>query len=233
MRVIPALLCLAVLALVFAAWFGTEGSGLPAMAPASLLEGPGPLLEPAPRVTEPVVDGPDRPALLPRTMVSVASVGSSDGSQSVGTDPLGDAPDQPVAEPRTSLELKQAQEILLLEHKLHWMQLDLDLCGAGSYGAVGRWLAALPPEESERWRTTEAELLQEMVLCLEDYPVQLLHTEALWMMERIRKDDWLDWGPFPEQAIVLFLGPERLKRELTEEQLAPLREYWSEEGYFD
>lgn len=68
---------------------------------------------------------------------------------------------------------------------------------------------------------------------LREFPVFLLPGEATWIVERTAADDWGLYGQSCQEAVILFLGPDRLVAELPETRLAELRAEWAEEAYFD
>ena len=132
-------------------------------------------------------------------------------------------PDAPSAE---LVELRR--EVGRLQKRIDWLETELDLCGSEvTQGPVGRWLAALRPEERP-----DAKTLRMVSAYLKPYPVELSAAEGLWVAERIRLDDWKTHAATIDEALVLFLGPARLAAELPKDQVAALREDWSEEGFF-
>lgn len=155
-------------------------------------------------------------------------------------EPLPEAPEEVVREsisipeeapplPPTAPTIELRTEILRLEKRITWLEIELDLCGSEvTQGPIGRWLQSLLLYERPDGRTLR--LLSEY---LRAYPVELQPAEGLWVAERILEDDWELWGPTIDEAIILFLGPTRLVAELSEDRLQELREFWAEEGYFD
>lgn len=119
-------------------------------------------------------------------------------------------------------------EVKRLERRVAWLETELDLCGSEvTQGPVGRWLAMLRPEERPG-RTT----LHRVAEYLRPYPVELSIEEGLWIADRIESDDWRMYGPTIDEALITFLGPIRLSRDLPEDALRSLREEWAEEGFF-
>lgn len=97
----------------------------------------------------------------------------------------------------------------------------------GPNGPIGSWMEFLPAADLPA--TEDLVLMSEY---MRDYPVTLAPYEGAWLFERMAKEDWLDWGPTIDEAIILYLGPERLRQELTPEQFVALASEWEEEGYF-
>jgi hypothetical protein len=146
--------------------------------------------------------------------------GASGPLQVTPPDPFGPARD---GEPgRDALE----RELAGRGRRIAELELELDLCSGGADSAIGRWLATLPPEQSLRWRKAEPELLRRLGSLLVDFPILLYDSEVEWLMDRVRRGEW------DQDEVVLFLGPERLKRELDHERLAALRR-WDAQGYLD
>lgn len=118
-------------------------------------------------------------------------------------------------------------EIVRLKKRVKWLEHELAVAGSTRGGPVGRWLAELP-EDLRPGEDTVRRLAEHM----EAYPVELSEQEGLWVSERIEAKDWKNWGPTIDEALIVYLGPDRLVRELPEEALASLREEWREEGLF-
>lgn len=80
-------------------------------------------------------------------------------------------------------------------------------------GQIGQWAALLPPAAlpDEHTRLVMASLLH-------DYPVELQPEEGLWLAERVQADDWYAWGPSIDEAIVAFLGAERIAQARAEQE---------------
>jgi hypothetical protein len=94
-------------------------------------------------------------------------------------------------------------------------------------GQVAEWAAKLespPPWEDQH----------NMATLLHDYPVDLSVEDGLWLLERIRKRDWVPgWGQSLDEAIILHFTPERIAASCSPAELKALREEWAEDGYFD
>lgn len=128
----------------------------------------------------------------------------------------------PTADPALLVELNR------LRKRIEWLETELQLCGSKvTTGPVGEWLRLI--REDER---PDGPTLRLMADYLRPYPVRLDVSEGLWLQERIREGDWKNWGPTIDEAIISFLGPQRIAREVDPERLASLREDWKEEGYF-
>jgi hypothetical protein len=138
-------------------------------------------------------------------------------------------PTAPAADPFAPSEVEDLQrQIKTLELRLSWLEVELALCGSEvTQGPIGRWLATL--QETER---PERETLKQLAWLLAPYPVDITREEGLWLTERITLNDWATWGASIDEAIILFLGPDRLARELPIERVTQLRADWQEEGYF-
>lgn len=115
-----------------------------------------------------------------------------------------------------------------LHRRLAWLETELALCGSEvTQGPTGRWLASLLPEERP-----PAEAIRFVAGILREYPVEVTSAEGLWIVERFKLDDWGDWGPTADEAIIQYLGPARIGAQVPRERLEELRAEWSEEGYF-
>jgi len=114
-------------------------------------------------------------------------------------------------------------------NRVRWLETELALCGSGlTQGSLGRWLSLLRPEE----RPSE-QVLRRLGGYLKPYEgVVLAPYEGLWLAERTVEDDWLSYGPTIDEAIISYLGPQRLAQEVEAEQLELLSLLWAEEGYF-
>jgi hypothetical protein len=53
--------------------------------------------------------------------------------------------------------------------------------------------------------------------------VRLSTAEGLWLVDRINKHDWRDWGPTADEAIIRLLTPARLVKEVRSDKYAELR----------
>lgn len=94
-------------------------------------------------------------------------------------------------------------------------------------GTVGDWLVMV--EEDQR---PPLAILRGMPIVLEDYPVQLSLEEGQWVAARIELRDWSNWGPTADEAIIEYLGPERLAAELPDQALERLQETFRETDLF-
>lgn len=120
------------------------------------------------------------------------------------------------------------EENARLRLELHALRVSDALNRAeGSTGPIGEWA-----------RTANVDVLPSldtMLLASEylaDYPVRLAYHEGLWLFARMERDDWLDWGPTVDEALILYLGPQRIAAEVEPEHLAKLAAEWEAEGYF-
>jgi len=131
---------------------------------------------------------------------------------------------------RVSAELvKVRAEKKALEKRAAWLETELQLCGSEvTTGPMGRWLASLQPEERPATPT-----LRVMADVLRPYPVELTAADGLWVAERIEAKDWLEWGESADEAIIAFLGPNRIAAEVPPDALERLRQEWAAEGLFD
>lgn len=84
-------------------------------------------------------------------------------------------------------------------------------------GPVNLWLATIRPDEEP-----DAKTLKMMAEYMASYPITLRTEEGLWLAERIKKDDWLQWGPTIDEAMQTYFGVERLRGEMTREQFSDL-----------
>lgn len=84
-------------------------------------------------------------------------------------------------------------------------------------GPVRNWLATIRPTEQP-----DPQTLRTMAEYMASYPITLRLEDGLWLAERIEKDDWKQWGPTIDEAMVNYFGEDRLRRELTAEQFADL-----------
>lgn len=115
-----------------------------------------------------------------------------------------------------------------LRARVRWLETELALCGSTiTETTVGSWLQTVNVEERPDERT-----IRRMAEMLDDYPVTLLPWEGLWLAERVTEQDWKEWGPTIDEAIILYLGAARIASEVTAERLQALQEDWLEEGYF-
>lgn len=129
----------------------------------------------------------------------------------------------------TSELLELRREVARLRARVEWLEVELDLCGSEvTKGPVARWLANVA--EADRPTLAERRTMAEI---LAGYPVELTTSEGLWVLERIRAKDWKTYGPTIDEALILFLGPARLMRELDPVRADALRAEWTGEGYFD
>lgn len=105
-------------------------------------------------------------------------------------------------------------ELARLQQRNAWLEEELLICGTGiTQGPVGRWLSLL--QDFER---PPAEVLRSMHRYLAPFPVELTVAEGLWLRERIEQEDWKAWGATIDEALISFLGVERLRRELEPEK---------------
>lgn len=124
---------------------------------------------------------------------------------------------------------QHGSELEALRTRIRWLEVELVACNATAVDVpLGRWILSLPAAQRPDART-----LHLMSEYLEPYPLVPLPDEWLWLAERTRLDDWDDWGPTIDEAIILFLGADRIAREVSPDALAVLRDEWSEEGYFN
>lgn len=129
----------------------------------------------------------------------------------------------------TSELLELRREVSRLRARVEWLEIELELCGSEvTKGPVARWLATI--DEAERPTVDERRRMAE---ALARYPVELTPSEGLWILERIRAKDWKTYGPTVDEALILFLGPARLMRELDPVSADALRAEWAGDGYFD
>lgn len=113
-----------------------------------------------------------------------------------------------------------------LQQKNHWLETRLALCQDGISGPVDVWLDTLLPSERGYVTARDVRVMRNL---LAEYPVELTALEGLWIVERIRQDDWF---PTIDEALIEFLGPARIASSCTQDQLAALRDEWFDEGYF-
>lgn len=160
-----------------------------------------------------------RPAELPDAVrVAVAS----DFNQEIAL---------PIVQPEpitTAARTKLERDRLVFQLEARVKYLEARLAGVGVWESPAtRWLEALGPDEQPEPATVIT--LSEY---LAPYPVELTPQEGRWVLGRILADDWLAWGPTIDEALILYLSPERLIAELPAPAIASLRTEWREEGYF-
>ncbi len=110
---------------------------------------------------------------------------------------------------RTRIEELEAQLTSL--HTLRFLTRQLEEQAAlEPEGQIGLWAASVAPGAlpDEHTRLVMASMLH-------DYPVELQAEEGLWLAERIRVQDWHLWGPSVDEAIIAFLGAERIAQART------------------
>lgn len=100
-------------------------------------------------------------------------------------------------------------EVERLRTQVRALQAELSLHA----GPVSRWLAMVLP--AERPEPAIAKIMAEY---LQSFPVELRDYEGWWLAERIKRNDWKNWGPTIDEAIFGYLGESRLRNELTPEQ---------------
>jgi hypothetical protein len=105
------------------------------------------------------------------------------------------------------------EEIVKLKARIRY----LEDCLLVPEGPVSRWKATLRPLE-----VPDGQTMRLMADLLADYPIVLQHEEGLWLVERIKHDDWKQWGGTIDEAIITYLGVKRLQAELTPEQFAKI-----------
>jgi hypothetical protein len=76
------------------------------------------------------------------------------------------------------------------------------------------------------------EVISKMEDALANYTVTLASHEGLWLAERFKQNDWRVHGPTVDEVIILYLGPQRILREVPQSVGDALRVEWAEEGYF-
>lgn len=138
-------------------------------------------------------------------------------------------PDDPdLAAMRTELES--------LRNEIHRLKCELEQCRMPAEASACRDLARKFDEcrfaeitpIGALIRVPEYEELsekdrREVQYTLDDYPVLLQAGEAAWIAERWRQDDWHMYGRNVREALILFLGPARVAREMPPDKLAELR----------
>lgn len=76
---------------------------------------------------------------------------------------------------------------------------------------------------------TDPAVRQTMKAWLEVFPIILRSGEASWLAERAIANDYGKYGEHSEEAVILFLGVQRLEAELPPELLAEFRESYADD----
>ena len=116
-----------------------------------------------------------------------------------------------------SRTIKQAARIEALEAMLYKLE------DRPRVDALGGWLALLAPSERP-----EENILKLMGYALEVYPVELTVAEGLWVADRCKQQDWKTYGTTLDEAMIRFLRPDRLRRELPPSLSAAMATEWPE-----
>lgn len=120
------------------------------------------------------------------------------------------------------------RELEACQRRVHWMEVELAVAGAeNAEGPLAQWLATLRPEE-----IPDAKITRAIGYVLQDYPVHLSPDEGLWLAERFRLNDWKLYAPTIDEAVIGYLGSDRIASEVSGERLEALRLEWQEEGFF-
>lgn len=186
--------------------------------------------EPPPSLT-PSRAGEHEERRIPEPLLDAAAV---DGSTRTPLDVDASSEDGELAQLRAELEQQKRANLIMaraldrLTRQAQHLEIELAVCGnENGHGLIGQWLGTLNEDERPRPAT-----LRSVAGLLYRFPVEVTREEGLWFAERFELNDWKTYGDTIEEAAIVFLGPDRLARELPEDRLAELREDWSEEGYF-
>jgi hypothetical protein len=139
--------------------------------------------------------------------------GSTDGARKVVTPEL--EAEDPCASLMAELEAERAahaaaeQEVTRLRGELAEATRKLDAMRFPEDTPYGAFLAS--PEADQ---IADAAIRRGIKACLDEFPVFLRPGEATWIAEREVANDWRQYGRSTQEALVYFLGPERLAAEV-------------------
>lgn len=91
--------------------------------------------------------------------------------------------------------------------------------------AYGAWLSTLRKEE-----LPPEDALAMVEYYATEWPVRLQPHEGLWIAERQLRDDWERFGDSADEAVIHYLGAERILSEIPAEAAAAWRALWRREG---
>jgi hypothetical protein len=108
--------------------------------------------------------------------------------------------------------------------RIAWLEAELAVRDPEAIETpVTAWIASLRDDERP-----SPDVVRRMSEMLRPYPVQLGIAEGTWIAERIVKGDWATFGATIDEALISFLGPARLSRELPPMKLAEVVSDWPE-----
>jgi hypothetical protein len=147
-----------------------------------------------------------------------------------------------VGEERTTVELFEADALHVVEPCNH-MALSTELEALRKENArLRRELLRCEHRDDQplaallqlpEVKTLSDEDLRRLQILLEEWPVIFQPGEPTWLAERLRADDWQTFARTANEAIIAYLGPSRLLRELPEQKVVALREWYSEPGEWE
>lgn len=92
------------------------------------------------------------------------------------------------------------REVFLLRSKVSYLETELELASAG-YGPLSQWSEALNGLE-----VVSREEMRAIGDIVRNIPITYTTEEALWVLDRFRKDDWESYGETIEEAMLLRFG---------------------------